>query len=304
MIEFQLTTHWNRPRKAHSFGDDCMHGPFSRCTWSKVFMYGIVLSAVAYSSLLSVTGADELITIQRGELPIIISAPHGGRSSIPSVPERTNKDATRFVVSRDDNTAEIAEALAAEIEKRLGGKPYLVIARFERKYIDANRAAEHAYESPKAKPHYDAYHKTLADFCREVQNKWRGGLLLDIHGQTTYPDSLLRGTNDGETVRLLIDRHGRGAHVGPKSIFGQMELAGYDVIPKSASNDKEIPRYNGGYTVETYGSHKAGGIDALQMEFGRKYRIPKSVVPQTARDVGAAVEGFYKEYLNTGKVTK
>jgi N-formylglutamate amidohydrolase len=284
----------------------------ARIRWLRILVWGGLLFALRFSpviaappvSIATAAPADEFITIQRGELPIIISAPHGGRSAIPGVPERTNKDATRFVAVRDENTAEIAEALAADIEKRLGARPYLVIARFERKYIDVNRAAEHAYESPKAKMHYDAYHKTLAEFCREVQNKWRAGLLLDIHGQTTYLDSLLRGTNDGETVRRLIDRQGRGAYVGPKSIFGFLEKAGYDVMPKSASHDKEVPKYNGGFTVETYGSHQAGGIDAMQMEFGRKYRLPKSVVPQTAKDVGAAVEAFYGQYLKKPPSTK
>src|SRR5438132_1609741 len=116
-----------------------MHGTFSRRLCLKVFVCGAAMSALGLLHVATSPAADELITIVRGELPIIISAPHGGRRSIAGVPERTNKDATRFVAVRDENTAEIAEALASEIEKRLGGKPYLVIARFERKYIDANR---------------------------------------------------------------------------------------------------------------------------------------------------------------------
>ncbi|MGG7377516.1 hypothetical protein ACQ7B2_01530, partial [Escherichia coli] len=72
---------------------------------------------------------------------------------------------------RDENTAELTEKLVAEIERLLDGKPWVVIARFERKYLDVNRAPEQGYESDKAKPYYDAYHGPLAAACKAVKEK-------------------------------------------------------------------------------------------------------------------------------------
>src|SRR5258706_367118 len=75
---------------------------------------------------------------------------------------------SRFVVVRDDNTDLLAERLAVAIEKRMKGKPYLVVARFARKYVDVNRPAADAYESPAAAPTYEAYHAALKDACDRV----------------------------------------------------------------------------------------------------------------------------------------
>ena len=87
-----------------------------------------------------------------------------------------------------------------ELEEQLDGKPWLVVARFDRKYVDANRSAEEGYESEKAKPTYDAYHSALAAACKAVKEKHGRGLLLDIHGQGEFKDAICRGTRNGKTV--------------------------------------------------------------------------------------------------------
>ena len=88
-----------------------------------------------------------LITVQKGNIPIVLSAPHGGRYLISGVPERNGKQITRnFITQRDANTSELAEDLSLALEKRFGAKPYLIIARFDRKYLDANRRPDEAYE--------------------------------------------------------------------------------------------------------------------------------------------------------------
>src|SRR5207244_1253228 len=91
----------------------------------------------------------DLVVVRRGTVPVILSAPHGGREAIPGVPPRQGKGVAQFRTAADTNTAELAEAAAAELERRLGGKPFVVIARFARKYLYANRPPEGAYESDK-----------------------------------------------------------------------------------------------------------------------------------------------------------
>jgi N-formylglutamate amidohydrolase len=239
----------------------------------------------------------KLITIERGDLPIILSSPHGGRSAIPDVNERANKDAARFVTVRDENTAELTEAARAEVERRTGRKVYVVIARFERKYLDVNRAAKDAYESEVSAAYYQAYHQAISEFCREIQKKWRGGLLLDVHGQKAHPDNLLRGTNNGRTTVLLREHLGTGALVGPHSILGMMDQAGHHVLPKLDGNDPEIKNYSGGEIVQTLGSNVPDGIDAIQLEFGSSLRVPKSAAVKSGEDLGAAIEAFCLEYF-------
>ena len=39
---------------------------------------------------------DDFVFVQKGTLPIIISAPHGGRKKVPDVPERVGTGLTNF----------------------------------------------------------------------------------------------------------------------------------------------------------------------------------------------------------------
>jgi N-formylglutamate amidohydrolase len=239
---------------------------------------------------------SKLVFVRQGGLPIILSAPHGGASALPGVPVREGVGVAKFAKARDGNTAELTERLAAEIERALGGRPYVVLARFGRKFLDVNRPPSGAYESDKARPYYEAYHQALEGACREVQKEWGRGLLLDIHGQKGYPDALVRGTQNGKTVTLLRQRHGPAALSGPHSVLGHLEKAGYQILPRPGSRDEEPPRYRGGYIVQTYGSHQGHGIDAIQLEFGTRYR-EKGRLGRTAKDLAEAVRVFYRHYV-------
>jgi N-formylglutamate amidohydrolase len=241
---------------------------------------------------------SDLVTIQEGKLPVILSAPHGGTKDVPGVAPRKGEGlpagGSGFFTGRDTNTEELAHATSAAIEKKMGKKPYMVVARFHRKYIDANRPPEIAYEEEKAKPTYDAYRQTLAAYCREVKKTYGSGLLLDIHGQGQLKDTVIRGTRDGKTVALLIQRYGEKAHTGPESFFGLLSANGCKVFPEKLA-DKEFAGLNGGNIVHTYGSGEYG-IDAIQLEFGGEFR-EKAKLNDTAEKVAAAVEKFAKLYL-------
>ena len=98
--------------------------------------------------------------------PIVVSAPHGGDKLLPDVPVREDRGQKSFTTIRDQNTAQLAERLASQLEKLLGGPPYLVIAHFDRQNIDVNRAPTDAYTPPGdngAKELYHAYHTALAN---------------------------------------------------------------------------------------------------------------------------------------------
>ena len=267
-----------------------------------VLLLALAAAAAAILSTADSPKPADLVLVQKGTLPIIVSAPHGGRIAVPGVPERVGKGLTNFQTVRDDHTAELAEDLAAEVEKQLTGKPWLIVARFDRKYLDANRAAEEGYESVKARPVYDAYHTALATACKGVKEKFGRGLLLDIHGQGEFKDAICRGTRNGKTVTLLLDRDGRHALVGRRSVLGHLQRNGYRVLPScdAEADAREVPKFNGGYVVDTYGSHTGYAIDAIMLEIGSSLRA-KDQRSTTARDLAAAVAVFHDEYLAARK---
>lgn len=232
----------------------------------------------------------------QGTLPILLSAPHGGRQPLPGVPERKGEGVEQFVTVVDTGSLELLEVLVKEVERECGGKPFFVGAKFARKFVDANRPPKDAYEHPRAKQVYDAYHDEL-EKAHEVIFKTHGkGLLLDLHGQAKDKATIFRGTAKLSTVALLLDRHGRTALTGPKSVLGVLEAKGYKVFPKGDSMEPEQPGFTGGYIVQKYGSKKTGKLDAIQLELGGDHRS-RTNRETFARDLALAIKTFAKEYL-------
>jgi N-formylglutamate amidohydrolase len=247
---------------------------------------------------------EDLVFVQKGTLPIIVSAPHGGRREIPGVPRRTDNTVANFTTAFDVNSLELTEHFAKALEKKLDGKPWLVVAHFSRHYLDANRPRDGAYESDKATPYYDRYHESLEAACKAVKEKFGRGLLLDIHGQGMFNRAICRGTQNGKTVTVLKDRYGWAAVTGKWSVLGQMQRRGYSILPDcdGDATAKEVPKFNGGYIVERYGSHSGYAIDAIQLEFGLILREKaRDRLATTAADLADSVAVFYREYLSDEK---
>jgi N-formylglutamate amidohydrolase len=259
----------------------------------------------AFARAADVTPAD-LVLVRQGTMPIILTAPHGGREAIPGVPPREDKSKVEafrkwggFGAGGGDlNTGILAQSIAAEIKALTGKDVYLVMAKFERRFIDANRPPELALDGANARPYYDYYHNSIRRFVDEIRKKYPAGLLIDVHGQAIDPAVLWRGTVNGRAIKRLLQRAGAQAMTGPKGLFGQLEANGFKVFP---ANDRPIggtseDRLNGGYTVFTYGAHTAKGIDAVTFEFGSDYR-QNAVLDTTAKDATRAIVAFYEAYL-------
>ena len=173
------------------------------------------------------------------------------------------------------------------------------MARFHRKFIDANRRADEAYGDPGCAAVYDAYHAAIRRLIDEIRTKHPHAMLFDIHGQATYPDSILRGTHHGAAVTRLLARAGAPAVTGPDSVFGRFAAMGYSIVPLNNTTPTarvEAPGYTGGHTVALYGSNRVDGVDAMQLEFGRALRS-QDVISKTARDTAEAIAAFYARYL-------
>ena len=247
---------------------------------------------------------EDLLLVQPGDLPILLVAPHGGRpnQSIPGVPRRTGRSflsaesALRtgrwggFVRRRDAGTERVTVQVSESLELDLGRRPYVVMARFNRAYVDPNRPPQDAFEHPLAEPYYHAYHEAIERFVHEIQERWGRGILLDIHGGAT-PDEIHFGTRDGRTMANVRAIYGAAALEGPNSIYGRLRASGYAVYPPPGE-----PEYlAGGYTGDTYGT--MAGVDAIQLEItsGRR-RSDKRTVDLTA-DLADALRAFHDAFL-------
>ena len=243
---------------------------------------------------------NNLVTSSRGTLPVILISPHDGNQQPAGVNQRTDSaHCTNFTIVPDSHTRVITVDVAQSIFNTLGKAPYVVIAEFGRKYIEANREPACAYESPNAGIYYNEYHNTIRKFVDEIRATNNGaGFLFDIHGSILFPDDqadVYLGTENGSTIKHLLQ-------VDPNAMWGSFSLnhyltsAGFVVSPK-LPGEKENRHVNGGYTVHTYGSSSAGGIDAIQMELAPSIRDVierRQVFVQTlANAIGSIVNHYF-----------
>jgi hypothetical protein len=243
-------------------------------------------------------------------LPIILSAPHGGKLAIPDAARRTGQNIlikkgvkANYSLAFDGNVDVIALKLADELERRTGKRPYVVIANFSRRYVDANRPPEEAYESDAAGAVYDQYHSAIRRFRSDVIRRWRRGLLIDLHGHGRDPAAIIRGTADWASVRHLVEEFGKEAVVGPDGLLGPLAAAGNKFIPPPDQLDeREFKELNGGFITRTYGSFAGGNFDAIQFELGGKFRNAANI-PAFVNQLADGLVPFTDRYLLIGPTT-
>ncbi|HLS28235.1 MAG TPA: hypothetical protein VK041_06255 [Opitutales bacterium] len=269
-------------------------------SWSRV-LTGMAAFAVLLSA--AQAASDILIDVQKGDLPIVISAPHGGSADIPGGEEKTEGTTVR-----DMNTEQLAKLIADRLAERLNGKPHYVIAQFSRRYVDANRgpgfSESQAYGGPVSKVQYDAFHNAVRAAVSEIRETSETGLLIDLHGQSRFPGKMIRGTVNGQTVASMLDQHGIEALIGPESIFGKLAEHGFGVEPPVEDvpeSPKDEEHFIGGYIVRAYGSHNADGIDSIQVEVGRDFRHA-NVLEDTAEKIADSIAVYTEKYLLAAEV--
>jgi N-formylglutamate amidohydrolase len=212
-----------------------------------------------------------LVSRHSGTLPIVLTCPHDGAEAPVGVRERTgtNTDCKHFTTLRDLHTREVTEGVAQRLLELSGEAPYVVIAGFSRRYIDANRSPECAYEVDAAEQYHAEYHRTIRSFIDEIRAENGGlGLLFDFHGTRTAGADVFLGTNNGSTVDQLVQAD-PAVMWRRRGLRGLLQAAGLRVQPETPNERESL---DGGYTVTTYGSSTPSGLNAIQLELGAPVR--------------------------------
>lgn len=237
-----------------------------------------LLAPLLLAASLSAQAAQPLetyLTIEKGSLPIVFSVPHGGEVALEGAPERI-----KGTKEQDDRVNELAAAIQRQLLAKTGKQAYLVGAKISRKYVDFNRRAEDAYESPDAAPVYEAYYDALRSAIGQVRLQ-PGALLLDIHGQSFKRDVVFRGTGSGSTA------NNTPFYAEPDGLLTRLNAAGLNVEPASAGAKEE--HFSGGTIVRVFGRQTPQGIDSVQLEFGANWRTTLDRIEQTAAIVADAL---------------
>jgi hypothetical protein len=231
-------------------------------------------------------GRSNYVEYLAGDMPVIISAPHGGALKPAEIPDRKRGE---FV--SDACTEETARAIQQVCHDWLGRHPHVIISRLERRKVDCNRDIEEgAGEDALARQAWSEYHQFIGAARSNVLTRTGKGLFIDLHGQSNpikrvelgyclngdqlaNADSVLNqpAYAAASTIWNLTrtTRRPFAALLRGKNSFGALLAAeGYPAVPSPAMPNPGPGNFyfDGGYNVRRYGSADGGAIDGLQME--------------------------------------
>jgi len=224
-----------------------------------------------------------------GNLPLIITAPHGGTDPASALPNRTYG-----TTSTDLNTAELSRAIRTACSNSYGRWPHVIICRVPRTKIDCNREiVEGAQGVAATEAVWNEYHNLIRMAKEAVTSSHGRGLLIDVHGHghtlqrielgynlttsTLNQSSFTTADKNSSCIRELANRTRvtfQELLRGSLSLGTFLTTRGYPSIPSltdpnpGKTNGTDNDYFSGGYTVEIHGtmSPNTGTINAIQME--------------------------------------
>lgn len=136
----------------------------------------------------------------KGNVNLILSAPHGGNLLPEDVPDRTDgivqhssnipseyesKQRCKTTVVKDSATAEFTENVVQELLTKWNLRPFIIIGKWHRRKVDFNRdIIEGTLNHPESIRAYENYHQNITDAIDRVNQRFHKGLLIDIHGHS------------------------------------------------------------------------------------------------------------------------
>ena len=255
--------------------------------WAEVAGLETIFSAEARvePEAASYEGRNGYITYRPGDLPLILSAGHGGTREPSEIPDRT-----QGTTVRDMNTDLLAIAMADSLEARLGARPHLIISHLQRAKLDPNRDLPEATQgNPLAEHAWREYHNLIDHASARVEAEHERGFYIDIHGHghdiprlelgyllssTTLArtDEQLTGGvwSDQSSIRNLA---ATSPLTFPELLRGQSSLGtlfeeqGVPSVPSAPQPDPAGADYfTGGYATARHGSRDGGRVDGVQIE--------------------------------------
>lgn len=236
------------------------------------------------------TGAAQYVEFIAGDLPVIVSAAHGGTLEPASIPDRSDPNATTI---RDFATDELAFETGPAFEARTGGTPHIIVVHLHRRKLDANRAIVEAAEgNPTAERAWREYHGFIEAAREHVASEHGRGFYVDLHGhghdvqrlelgylltsaQLAGDDASLNEPTivQRSSIRRLAEE-GASTHAallrGPQSLGTLFEAEGYPAVPSAAQPAPGgDPYFTGGYSTARHGSRDGGAVDGVQIEANR-----------------------------------
>ena len=257
------------------------------------WLWAALAPAQTYIPGESYFGSNGYVEYLAGNLPIVITAPHGGLLTPASIPDR---DCSGCSVVNDFNTQELSRAFAQAVHERTGCWPHIIFNKLHRRKLDANRdIVEAADGNPAAETAWHEFHAFVETAKNQLQPQFGKGLYIDLHGhghaiqrlelgyllsksELALPDATLNNPFyvNQSSIRFLAGANVQGlSHAellrGEQSLGELLAQRGYPATPSESDPfpDADEDYFNGGYNTARHGSYQSGTLDGLQIECNR-----------------------------------
>jgi hypothetical protein len=288
------------------------------CIVTGIFLLPLCLVAQTNGSGIRPETAQKYIEVLQGNMPLVISIPHGGYLLPDEIPERP---CTNCAKNQDIFTIEIGLAVRKAVFQKTGLYPYIIINNLHRTRLDPNRNISEAADGNKnAELAWSDFQNAIDSANAEVTKRFGKGLYIDLHGHRheikrcelgylmsseelqMENDFLNSGSfNEYSSIRNLIGNnlHGYGyAELvrGKSSLGSLLEERGYPCVPgpKCPSPKGDEPYFSGGYNTTRHGSSKGGTVDGIQIELDEPLRSDLNRREKLANDLASALTEFLK----------
>jgi hypothetical protein len=234
----------------------------------------------------SIFGKHEFIEYVSGNLPIVISVPHGGYLRPPSIPDRVLGTAGH----QDTYTQELVREIIDVFRSQTGKVPHVVINRLHRNKLDANRELfDAAQDDSLATGAWNDFHSFIDSAEQRVEREFGSGLYIDLHGhrhtwqaielgyllvsnQLKLGDAGLDSSVQPATTSLGLRVRENAVSLsrqvrGPHSFGAALEQEGFEVVPGPSHPDPGTePYFSGGYNLEQHSAFSGKKIWGIQVE--------------------------------------
>ena len=260
-------------------------------------------------------GRNDYIEYIAGDLPIIITAPHGGMLTPTEIPDRTG---TGITTARDTNTEELLRTIGNVFANQAGGRPHIIIVRLRRTKLDANRDLPEATQGNRlASRAWVEFHSFVEAAKQAVIDQHGTGFYIDLHGhghaiprlelgylleteELALSDAAL-DTPDREqesSIRTLSEASPASfAQIlrGATSLGALFEAEGFPAVPSASTpNPGTDPYFTGGYNTQRHGSSNGGPISGVQVE---THFVGVRDTPANREAFASALASVLAEYL-------
>ena len=251
----------------------------------------------------------EPMVLKRGNIPVLITVPHGGSGRYMNIKKR-NCSPCKTV--SDSYTISLAKNISYYLDKEFNSRPSVLYMNIHRSRIDVNRNTDEGCNDYSCIKYYNEYHNYIKKELSRIIKKYGYAILIDLHGQSSskemqigynVPHRILRGNifsankYKNTTFKNSVLRKyytNTSLLFGKNSFISTMSNNDINIYPTPSNRKKKIKYLDGGYTVEKYSN--INSVYAVQIEVDKNSRFSRKRRIILSKKLSRSINRFNKYY--------